>query len=270
MARVVQSEARALPTRRGICEDRNSSTIHKGNRHFFRVFELVVVDGLRQSLESTTLTRPPLDVVPIPAIPNGPVVSPRKDPTPKPNAKPVIKPIDAQSERPVGRPVAADVPHNPTHEIAATPKPTQSLDVVENKTPSVVANPPPIVVAHPLPSIPAPSKLDRGDGVQLEGLDNIFAEPPTLDRGHGIQLEGMGNIVGDFGVGKAGGSSSSKETPPKSGQGFGHWLPTLRGIKLRIEQSTSGTIERLSHLDQVRVPSRSSEKEPYPSLPYIT
>ena len=248
------------------------------------MFELVV-DDLRQSLEST---RPPIEYVPIPAIPNSPVVSPREDPTPKPNAKPVIKPIDEQSKRPVERPVAADVPHNPPYEIAATPKPTKSLDAVENKTPSIVADPPRIVVADPPPSIPAPSTLDRGDGIQLdnffaepptldrgdgiqlEGLDNFFAEPPTLDRGDGIQLEGMDSIIGDSGVGKASGSSSSKGTPRKSGQGISRWLPTLRGIKLRIEQSTSGRIERLSHLDQVRVPSCSPEKEPYPSLLHIT
>lgn len=225
---------------------------------FFHVLELVI-DDLRQSLESTSVTR-------IPAIPNGPV-SLRENPTPKPNAKPVIKPIDAQSERPVERPVAADVLHNTPYEIAAPPpKPSKSLGVVENKTPAIVADPLPIVVADPLPSIPAPSTLDRGDGIQLEGLNNFSVEPPTLDRGDGIQLEGMDSIVGDSGVGKASGSSSSQGTRPK----LSRWLPTLRGIKLRIEQSTNATIVRLSHLDQVRVPSCSPEKEPYPSLPHIT
>jgi hypothetical protein len=217
---------------------------------------------LRQSLESTSVARPPVEYVPIPAIPNGPIVSLREDPTPKPNAKPVIKPIDAQSERPVERPVAADVLHNPPHEIAAPPKPSKSLGVVENKTPAIVAD--------SLPSIPAPSTLDRGNGIQLEGLDNFYAEPPTIDRGNGIQLEGMDSIVVDSSVGKASGSSSSKGIPPKSGQGLSRWLPTLRGIKLRIEQSTNGRIERFSHLDQVRVPSCSPGKEPYSSLPHIT
>ena len=53
------------------------------------------------------------------------------------------------------------------------------------------------------------------------------------------------------------GSSPSKETPPNSGQDFSRWLPTLREIKVRIEQSANGGIERLSHLDQVLIPSCS-------------
>jgi hypothetical protein len=218
---------------------------------------------LRQSLESTTVTRPPIEYVPLP-----PVLR-REDPTPKPIARPVIKPNDAQPERPAEYPVAATEPHNPPYEIVATPEPTKPPAIVEDKPPTIVAGPRPtvVVVADPPPSTPpsAPSTFDRGDGIQLEGLDN-FVEPPTLDR-DGIQLEGMDSSVRDSGVGTGSGLSSSKETPPKSGQGVSHWLPTLHEVKLRIEQSTNGRIERLSHLDQVRVPSCSPEKE---SLTHIT
>ena len=218
------------------------------------------VDDLRQSLESTTVTRPPIEYDPLPVLR-------REDPTPKPIARPVGKPNDAQSERPVEYPVAATKPHNPPYEIVATPEPTKPLAIVEDKPPTVVVDPRPTVVADPPPSTSpsAPSTFDRGDGIQLEGLDN-FVEPPTLDR-DGIQLEGMDSSVRDSGVGTASGLGSSKETAPKSGQGVSHWLPTLREVKLRIEQSTNGRIERLSHLDQVRVPSCSPEKE---SLTHIT
>jgi len=228
------------------------------------VFELVV-DDLRQSLESTTVTRPPIENDPIPPFPNGPVVLGREDPTPKPNAKSVIKPIDSQSERPVERRAAADKPHNrPYDTTAATLEPTKPLAVVEDKPPAIVADPPPTIVVDPPPSILPPA---RSDGIQLEGLDNI-AEPPTLDR-DGIQLEGMDDSVGDSGVGAASGSGSPKESLPKSGQGFSRWLPTLRSVKLRIEHSTNGSIERLSYVDQVRAPSCSPE-EPYLSSHHIT
>lgn len=230
---------------------------------------------MRQSLESTTVTSPPIEYVPLPAVVTRPpieyvpppVVLRREYPTPKPIAKPVIKPNDAQPEIPVEYPVAATEPHIPPYEAVATPGPTKPLVIVEDKPPTIVAGPRPTVVADPPPSIPpsAPSTFDRGDGIQLEGLDN-FVEPPTLDR-DGIQLEGMDSSVRDSGVGTGSGLSSSKETPPKSGQGVSHWLPTLREVKLRIEQSTNGRIERLSHLDQVRVPSRSPENE---SLTHIT
>lgn len=228
------------------------------------MFELVV-DDLRQSLESTAVICPPIENVPIPAFPNGPAVLTREDPTPKPNAKPVTKPIDAQPQRPVERPVAADKPHNRPYDIAATPEPTKPVAVVKDKPPAIVADPPPTVVIDPPP---APLTHNHGDGIQLEGLDNI-AEPPTLDH-DGIQLEGMDNCVGDSGVGAASDPGSAKETPPKSEQGSSRWLPTLRSVKLRIEHSTNGTIERLSYLDQVRVPSCSPEKEPYPSFHHIT
>jgi len=228
------------------------------------VFELVV-DDLLQSLESATVIRPSTENVPIPAFPTGPAVLPREDPTPKPIAKPVTKPIDAQSERPVERRVAADKPHNRPYDTAATPDPPKPLTVVKDKSPAIVADPPPTIVVDPPP---APLTHGRGDGIQLEGLDNI-AETPTLDH-DGIQLEGMENCVGDSGVGAASDPGSSKETPPKSEQGSSRWLPTLRSVKLRIEHSTNGTIERLSYLDQVRVPSCSPEKEPYPSLHHIT
>lgn len=231
----------------------------------------VILHVFELSLESTTVTRPSIEYVPIPAIPM-PVVLPREDLTQKPNSKPVIKPIDAQSESPVERPVATHEPHDSPYEIPATPEPTKSLTVVEDNPPAVVADPHPTVVADPPSFIPppAPSTLDCDDGIQLKGLDSIIAEPPTLDRGDDIQFEGMDNIVGGSGVGTASASGSSKETPPKSGQGFSRWLPTLCEIKLRMEQSTNGGIERHSYLDQVRMSCCSPEKEPYPSLPHIT
>ena len=222
---------------------------------------------MRQSLESATVTPPPIEYVPIPAFPNGPAVLRREDPAPKPIPKPVIKPNDAQPERPVEHLVAATEPHSPPYEIVATPEPAKPLAIVEDKPPTIVEDPRPTVVADPPPSIlpSAPTAFDRGDGIQLEGLDN-FVEPPTLDR-DSIQLEGMDSSVRDPGVETASGLGSSKETLPKSGQGVSHWLHTLREVKLRIEQSTNGRIERLSHLNQVCVPSCSPEKG---SLTHIT
>ncbi len=223
----------------------------------------LVVDESRQALEKTTVIGPPTEYVP--AVPNGPSFLPREEPASKPNAKPVGRQIDAPPERPVERPVATDKPVYPSYEIPATPEPAKPPAVAEDPSPVVVDDPspavventpstvventpltvaentPPTVVKKPPPSIPpAPSRVD---GIQLEGMDNIIEVPD-------VETE----------------SSPTEQVVPTTEHGSSHWLPALREIKLRIEQSTEGRIERISHLDQVRVPHCSPENEPYTLL----
>jgi tetratricopeptide (TPR) repeat protein len=196
---------------------------------FPHVLQLVVIDEYCQALELTATLRHPTDYVQAPTVPSGPFLQPKEDPTSQLNAKPIAKPIDAQPEKPVERLVATDEALYLPYKIPATPEPVKPPAVVENPRPSMS---------------PGPRVIDRGSGIQLEGMDNI------------IEFES-----------NPGTASGSAEQPAAAIEhGLSRWLPALREIRSRIEQFTQGRIERISHLDQVRIPSCSPEKESYVSL----
>ena len=180
-------------------------------------------------------------------MPNDRSFLPREEPTSKPNAEPIAKQIDAQPERPVEHPVATDKPPCTPYEVPPLPQPANSPAIVENPPPAVAENLHPTVIENPSLSIsPTASRVDRGHGIQLDGMDNIIGVPD---------------------VGTA--SSPTEQPTPATERGSSPWSPVLRETKSRIEQYTEGRIERISHLDQVRVPGCSPEKEPYAFLPHI-
>jgi hypothetical protein len=234
------------------------------------VFKLVV-DESRQALEKTTVIGPPTEYVP--AVPNGLSFLPREEPTSNLNAKPVGRQIDARPERPVERPVATDKPVYPSYEIPATPEPAKPPAVVENPPPAVVEDPSPVIVDDPSPAVVENTPSTVVENTPLTVVENtpptvVKKPPPSIppapSRVHGIQLEGMDNIIEVPDVETE--SSPTEQAVPTTEHGSSHWLSALREIKLRIEQSTKGRIERMSHLDQVRVPHCSPENEPYTLL----
>jgi hypothetical protein len=208
-----------------------------------------------QALEKTTVICPPAEYVPA-----------------VPNAKPVGRQIDARPERPVERPVATDKPVYPSY-IPATPEPAKPPAVVENPPPAVVQDPSPVVVDDPSPAVVENTSSTVVENAPLTVVENtpptvVKKPPPSIpsapSRVDGIQLEGMDNIIEVPVVETK--SSSTEQAVPTTEHSSTHWLPALREIKLRIEQYTEGRIERISHLDQVRVPHCSPENEPYTLL----
>jgi hypothetical protein len=225
----------------------------------------------------------------VPAVP----FFPREEPTSKPVVNPEGKLANRESEWSVAPPVVS-TPYAP-YKIS-TPEPTPVT--VENPPPVVrpvapwpeegvkiefedniaeipgVHTPPvpPVVIKNPSPPAPpaAPSP-NPGNGVFIQGLDNIVggepeerATPPavnsppepsvpsTLDGGGGVQFEGMENIFGESmsGTDVANGSAERPAPDSQTQHGFSHWLLVLHEIKLRIEQATEGKIQRISHQDQ--------------------
>jgi len=206
------------------------------------VFELVV-DESRQALESTIVARPPIKYVPVPAVPKDRSFLPREEPTSKPNAEPIAK-INAQPERPVERLVASDKPPYTPYEVPPLSQPANSPAIVENPPPAVAENLSSADIEKPSFSIsPAASRVDRGHGIQLDGMDNIIGVPDVGTEG-----------------------SPTEQPTPATERSSSPWSPVLREIKLRIEQYTEGRIERISHLDHVRVPRCGPENEPYTLL----
>jgi hypothetical protein len=122
-----------------------------------------LVDKYRQSLESTTILRPPTEYVQVPTVPNGASIFPKEDPTLQQNAKPIVKPINAQPEKPE--------PAYPPYGIPAMQEPAK---------PAVAENPP-----APKPLVP--SVIVRGGGIQLEGMDNILESDPGTASGSAKQ-----------------------------------------------------------------------------------